>query len=114
MLGLNGVSKSFGSIQAVTTMSLQVAAGKTTAILGPSGCGKSTLLRMMIGLIAADSGTITFDGIPMTAENVLNVRQKMGYVIQDGGLFPHLTAEGNVTIVARFLDWDEDRIQSRL
>lgn len=114
MLGLNDVSKSFGSTQAVTTMSLQVAAGKTTAILGPSGCGKSTLLRMMIGLIPADSGTITFDGIPLTAENVLNVRQKMGYVIQDGGLFPHLTAEGNVTIVARFLDWNEERIQSRL
>lgn len=114
MLELREVSKSFGETHAVHSMNLSVPARKTTAILGPSGCGKSTLLRMMIGLIASDTGSVQFAGTPITPKNVLATRRKMGYVIQDGGLFPHLTAERNVTIVARFLAWGEDKIEQRL
>jgi osmoprotectant transport system ATP-binding protein len=114
MLELKGVSKSFGSTTAVQAIDLSVSTGQTTALLGPSGCGKSTLLRMMIGLINPDSGEIHFDGTRLTAESALAARLKMGYVIQDGGLFPHLTANQNVAIVARFLKWNEERILGRL
>ncbi|MEA2553987.1 MAG: osmoprotectant transport system ATP-binding protein, partial [Fimbriimonadaceae bacterium] len=74
---------------------------KTTALIGPSGCGKSTLLRLIIRLIEPTTGRVLYDGEPVTAENVLQIRRQTGYVIQDGGLFPHLTAEENVTLVAR-------------
>jgi osmoprotectant transport system ATP-binding protein len=114
MLQLRNVSKTFGDALAVHPADLTIEVGRTTALLGPSGCGKSTILRMIIGLIAPDRGSIVFDGAEITPENVLEVRRKMGYVIQDGGLFPHLTAEENVTLVARFLQWPAERIASRL
>ena len=114
MLQLLNVAKTFGDMLAVHPTDLTVEAGRTTALLGPSGCGKSTLLRMIIGLIAPDRGSVVFNGAEITPGNVLEVRRKMGYVIQDGGLFPHLTAENNVTIVARFLQWPAKRIASRL
>src|SRR5262249_15119909 len=74
----------------------------------------STLLRLMIGLIWPDQGSVRLDGTEITPQNALAVRQRMGYVIQDGGLFPHLTARGNVALMARYLGWKEDRIESRL
>ena len=114
MLQLLNVAKTFGDMLAVHPTDLTVEAGRTTALLGPSGCGKSTLLRMIIGLIAPDRGSVVFNGAEITPGNVLEVRRKMGYVIQDGGLFPHLTAENNVTLVARFLQWPAKRIASRL
>ncbi len=114
ILELNGVSKTFGQTQAVQRMNLAVVSGKTTVLIGPSGCGKSTLLRLMIGLIQPDTGTVRFEGTELTPDNVLDLRHQMGYVIQDGGLFPHLTARDNVALMARYLEWDENRIEGRL
>jgi osmoprotectant transport system ATP-binding protein len=73
------------------------------ALIGPSGCGKSTLLRVLNGLIQPDKGSVQFDGEAVTAESALAVRRRMGYVIQDGGLFPHLTARANAALMARWL-----------
>ena len=89
-------------------------AGETLVLIGPSGCGKSTLLRLIAGLIQPDSGTITLEGTVLTPENILQVRQRMGYVIQEGGLFPHLTVRDNVTVMARYLRRDPDWIDARL
>lgn len=114
MLELRNVSKSFGDHLAVHPTNLTVESGRTTALLGQSGCGKSTVLRIIIGIIAPESGSVVFDGAEITPENVLESRRKMGYVIQDGGLFPHLTAEQNVTLVARYLKWPVDQIARRL
>jgi osmoprotectant transport system ATP-binding protein len=114
MLELRNVSKSFGDLLAVHPTDLTVESGRTTALLGQSGCGKSTVLRIIIGIIAPESGSVVFDGAEITPENVLQARRKMGYVIQDGGLFPHLTAERNVTLVARYLKWPAERIANRL
>lgn len=114
MLELTGVCKTYRGSTALQPTDLTVPAGKTTVLLGPSGCGKSTLLRVMIGLVRPDGGSVRFQGTPVTPENARKLRQRMGYVVQDGGLFPHLTAEGNVTLMARWLGWDEKRIQSRL
>ncbi len=114
MLDLVGVSKTFGRAAALHPTDLQVPPGRTTVLLGPSGCGKSTLLRLMIGLLRPDSGTVLFDGRPLTADNALEVRRRIGYVIQDGGLFPHLTARGNVTLMARYLGRDRTASDKRL
>ncbi|MFQ5494414.1 MAG: ATP-binding cassette domain-containing protein [Phycisphaerae bacterium] len=113
MLELNGVHKSFGSTVALRGVDLAVNPGTTTVVIGPSGCGKSTVLRLMIGILGPDCGTVNFEGSPITPENVRRVRHRMGYVIQDGGLFPHLTARMNLALVARRLGWDRRRIEAR-
>ena len=114
MLDLVGVSKTFGPTAALHPTDLALPPGRTTVLLGPSGCGKSTLLRLMVGLLRPDTGTVLFDGQPLTADNALEVRRRIGYVIQDGGLFPHLTARGNVTLMARYLGRDRTAIDKRL
>ncbi|MEM7808221.1 MAG: ATP-binding cassette domain-containing protein [Planctomycetota bacterium] len=79
---------------AVDGVSLDVAEGTTLALIGPSGCGKSTLLRLLLGLIEPTAGMVRFGNV----ETVAGRRRMSGYVIQDGGLFPHLTARGNVEL----------------
>jgi len=103
MLRLSNVTKDFGPVRAVGPLDLEAEAGRTTVLIGPSGCGKSTVLRLMIGLIRPESGEISFDGSPLTPANAPALRQRMGYVIQGGGLFPHLTARGNITLMASHL-----------
>ncbi len=114
MFEVTGVSKTFGDLQALREVDLSVQAKRTTVLIGPSGCGKSTLIRLMVGLIWPDEGTVTYEGQVLTPANVLSLRQKMGYVIQEGGLFPHLTARKNVALMANYLGWAEDRIDSRI
>ncbi len=114
MFELTGISKRYGSTHAVRGVELTVAPGRTTILIGPSGCGKSTLLRLMIGLIQPDTGSVRFEDETLTPDNAVRLRRKMGFCIQDGGLFPHLTARGNVTLMARYLRWDVRRIQARL
>ena len=84
-------------------------------LIGPSGCGKSTLLRLMIGLIRPDHGEVLFNGTPFTPDNTRDLRHRMGCVLQDGGLFPHLTARDNVTLLATHLKrerrWIDDRLR---
>lgn len=114
MLQLRGVSKSFGGDEAVAPIDLTVAEGETTVLIGPSGSGKSTLLRLMIGLLWPDAGSVIFGGAPLTEAALPAVRRRMGYVIQEGGLFPHLTARRNVTLMARFLGWKRPDIDVRV
>ena len=114
MFELKGVSKRFALTQALDCVDLSIDSGKTTVLIGPSGCGKSTLLRALLGLVRLDEGDVRFEDSPITADNSLHLRRKMGYVIQDGGLFPHLTARSNATLVARYLGWDAGRIESRI
>jgi len=111
---LTGVVKRYAGRPALGPLTLAVPAGRTTALLGPSGCGKSTLLRLLIGLIEPDAGAVTFDGTVVTPATARAVRLRTGYVIQDGGLFPHLTARGNVILLARHLGWDAARIAARV
>lgn len=83
-------------------------------MIGESGCGKSTLLRVVLGLVATAGGSLRISGREAGWDDVLQRRRGIGYVIQDGGLFPHLTARDNVALVARQLRWDEDRIAARI
>src|SRR6266699_5822072 len=114
LVQLVGVSKTFGDAAAVHAVDLSVERGKTTVLIGPSGCGKSTLLRLIIGLLEPDSGEIQFDGTQLRADKIDIVRRRIGYVIQEGGLFPHLTARGNILLMARHLGRDENRMRARL
>src|SRR5262245_46765140 len=114
MFHLIGVVKRYTGRTALGPVTLNVPSGRTTVLIGPSGCGKSTLLRLLIGLVEPDNGAVTFDGTPVTLQTVRDVRRKTGYVIQDGGLFPHLTARGNVTLLARHLRWNQDQINARV
>jgi osmoprotectant transport system ATP-binding protein len=114
MLTLDNVSKRYGTDHAVRPLSLSIRPQQTTVLIGPSGSGKSTLLRLMIGLIPPDTGTVRFDGTSLSDANLRTLRHRMGYVIQEGGLFPHLTARSNAALLARHLGWDADRINARV
>lgn len=114
MLVLTQVSKRYADTAALLPTDLQVPKGETLVLIGPSGCGKSTLLRLIAGLITPDSGSIRFEGTAIAPDNILQIRQRMGYVIQEGGLFPHLSVRDNVTVMAQYLRRDNDWIESRL
>ncbi|MGK0219229.1 MAG: osmoprotectant transport system ATP-binding protein [Planctomycetota bacterium] len=113
MFELRAVTHEFAGTAAVAQLDLTVERGQTVALIGPSGCGKSTVLRLMLGLLTPTTGAVLFDGAPLSQDNMLAQRQRMGYVIQGGGLFPHLTADGNVALLAEHLGWDAERIQAR-
>src|SRR5438445_10653305 len=108
------VCKRYGDAIALYPTNLSIESGKTTVLIGPSGCGKSTLLRLIIRLIEPDSGSIEFDGEPITSDTISELRRRIGYVIQEGGLFPHLTARANVLLMARHIGKSEDETQNRL
>jgi osmoprotectant transport system ATP-binding protein len=114
MFTLRGVRKSFGTVPALGPLDLEIAPGRTTVVIGPSGCGKSTLLRLMIGLLTPDAGTVRFADRPLTPDSAQALRRRMGYVIQEGGLFPHLSAAANVSLMARWLGWDRLRCEARM
>src|SRR5260221_8257736 len=103
LVELVAVSKKYADASALHPTSFEIERGKTTVLIGPSGCGKSTLLRLIIRLTEPDTGTIKFEGNAVTSQNVEQLRRRTGYVIQEGGLFPHLTAGGNVLLMARQL-----------
>ncbi len=112
-LVLEGVRKSWDMRPAVDGVSLSVDAGHSVGLIGPSGCGKSTLLRLIAGLLTPDQGSIRFGDLACVPENHVRLRERLGYVIQDGGLFPHLTARENVMLKARDLGWSAVRIAER-
>lgn len=114
MFELRQVVKRHGATVALDAIDLSIATGRTTALIGPSGAGKSSLLRMLIGLEWPDSGEVRFDGVPLRREILLEQRRRIGYVIQEGGLFPHLTGAGNAALLASTLGWEAPRIQARL
>src|ERR1043166_7206624 len=114
LVELIDVSKSYDSAPALHPTHLAIERGKTTVLIGPSGCGKSTLLRLIIRLLEPDNGAIQFDGTQITGDNIDNFRRRIGYVIQEGGLFPHLTARANVLLMARHIRKTEEETRDRL
>ena len=115
MLTLDRVSKRYSNGQvAVQELSLTVGDGETCILVGPSGCGKTTTLRMINRLIEPSGGRILLDGEDVTALDPVRLRLRMGYVIQQVGLFPHMTVADNVATVPGLLGWDRDRTRRRV
>jgi osmoprotectant transport system ATP-binding protein len=114
LVELTNVAKHFGESAALQPTSLSIERGKTTVLIGPSGCGKSTLIRLIIGLLIPDQGTVQFDGIAVESSNLTDIRRRTGYVIQEGGLFPHLSARDNVLLMARHQRKPEPETKARL
>ncbi len=115
MITLEHVNKGFaGGSNAVRDLSLEIATGETCVLLGPSGCGKTTTLRMINRLIEPDGGRILVDGVDTLQVDPVQLRLKMGYVIQQTGLFPHMTVADNVATVPRLWDWDAAKVNARV
>jgi osmoprotectant transport system ATP-binding protein len=115
VIRFRAVAKRFGDgPPALVDINLEIAGRQTTVLIGPSGCGKSTLLRLIIGLLEPTSGDVEVAGRAVTREDVLELRRRIGYVIQDGGLFPHLTARENITLMARHFRSATAEIDGRL
>jgi len=110
---LRGATKRHPGGAVVGPVDLAVQRGETLALIGPSGSGKSTLLRLLLGLLLPDAGEVRFAGEPARGDDPA-FRRRIGYVVQGGALFPHLTGAGNATIVARYLGWAPRRIARRL
>ena len=102
MLSALQISKSFAGTTVLGPLDVNFQTGLTTVLLGLSGCGKSTLLRLLMGLTEPDSGAVIVNGTKLTLANCRLLRQKIGYVTQDGGLFPHLTAMENIMLAAKY------------
>jgi osmoprotectant transport system ATP-binding protein len=114
MIRLECVSKSYGGSIVIDRVTVTILGGQTTVLIGPSGAGKSTLLGLINGIESPNEGTVTIDSEPLTPRSALLLRRKMGYVIQDGGLFPHLTARQNIDLMAKEAGWPRDRRQARV
>ena len=114
MIDLKNVSKHFGDTVALYPTDLSIDTGKTTVLIGPSGCGKSTILRLIIGLLEPTTGYVEFEGARVSRNTVLELRRRMGYVIQEGGLFSHLTAAQNVLLMAKHLKRPAEDMRKRL
>jgi osmoprotectant transport system ATP-binding protein len=115
MIQLEHVTKRFATgANAVLDLSLEIGEAQTCVLIGPSGCGKTTTLRMINRLIDPDEGRVLVDGEDTSTVDPVRLRLKMGYVIQQTGLFPHMTVGQNVATVPRLWDWDSTRVKSRV
>jgi osmoprotectant transport system ATP-binding protein len=114
MVALDAVTKTFGGRTVIRPTTLVIEKGERLALIGPSGCGKSTLLKMVLGLVVPDAGHVRVGDTELDAKTARSVRRRIGTVMQDGGLFPHLTAEENVTLLARLDGWDRTRMDQRI
>ena len=113
---LDGLTKRYPGqpAAAVDNVSLHIAAGETVCFLGPSGCGKTTTMKMINRLIEPSSGRITLGGTDVLTMDPNTLRRGIGYVIQQIGLFPHLTIADNIAMVPRLLRWPRGRVRDRI
>ncbi|MCW2585205.1 MAG: glycine betaine/L-proline transporter, ATPase subunit [Frankiales bacterium] len=115
MIRLEGVSKTYADgTTAVAELSLEVRRGELCVLVGPSGCGKTTTMKMLNRLIDPTAGRVLLDGEDVSSIDPVQLRRRVGYVIQNVGLFPHLKVRDNVATVPKLLGWDKARIRRRV
>jgi osmoprotectant transport system ATP-binding protein len=116
MIRLEDLTKTFPGVPApaVDRLTLDIPDGSTCVLIGPSGCGKTTTMRMINRLIEPSSGRIILDGEDVTKIDAVGLRRRIGYVIQQIGLFPHMTIATNIATVPRLLGWAQARIDARV
>ena len=108
------VSKTYHEKVALQDITLEFAADATTAVIGPSGSGKSTLLQLINGLIRPEAGRVFVFGSPIDYDDLPALRRRIGYAVQGTGLFPHLTVEKNISLLAVLQGWEPGRISERV
>jgi len=114
VIELRKVTKRFGDHVALDDVSIEVAAGTVHVLLGSSGSGKSSVLRLILGLLMPEAGEVLVEGTRVTEATRAALVRRLGYVVQDGGLYPHLTAFDNVALPARVQAWATPRIRERV
>jgi len=119
MIQLERVSRTFQRdgrepVTALHEVSLEVRDGETLALLGPSGCGKTTMLRLMNRLLEPTGGRLRLHGVDIAGMDPVRLRRRMGYVVQSGALFPHLSVRRNVAVLCEIAGWPRHRIDARV
>ncbi|CAH0120749.1 MULTISPECIES: ABC transporter ATP-binding protein [unclassified Paenibacillus] len=115
MIQLQGVNKVYDDgFQALKNLNLEFKRGEISVLIGPSGCGKTTTMRLINRLIQPSNGAVIVDGQDISAVDPVKLRRNIGYVIQNIGLFPHMTIARNVSVVPRLLRWDKRKIDERV
>lgn len=113
LLEFHNVTCRIGGREVLRGINLSVERGETVVLLGRSGSGKTTLLKTVNRLIDAESGEVRFEGRAVTDQDPIRLRRRIGYVIQEGGLFPHESVERNVGLVPRLENWPEQKVRER-
>src|SRR4026208_1185155 len=107
-------SHAAASAPIISHLSFAVQPGETVVLLGESGCGKTTTLKLINRLLSPTAGEVIVEGKPTVAWDPIQLRRRAGYVIQEGGLFPHFTVEKNIALVPSLEKWDRSRIETRV
>jgi osmoprotectant transport system ATP-binding protein len=117
VIRLEGLTRTFSQegrdVVAIRDVSLEIARGECVCLIGESGCGKTTTLRLINRLLEPSSGTVLIDGEDTAGLDPIRLRRRMGYVVQSGALFPHLTVRGNVELLCRVERWERNRARAR-
>ncbi len=111
---LRNVNFAVGDLQILSDLNLEVKKGEILILLGESGCGKTTTLKLINRLIEPTSGEVLVEGKPTTAWDAIKLRRKIGYVLQEGGLFPHFTVFDNVALVPKLENWETEKTRARV
>lgn len=113
MIEFVDVNKNFGEYHIIKNLSMKIEKGKITVIIGSSGCGKTTTLKMINKLILPTSGKIYIDGEDTSQKDTIKLRRNIGYVIQQTGLFPHMTVKENIELIAKIENIDKNKMNMR-
>lgn len=114
IIEFDNVGKAYGPTTVLAGVSLDVARGRTTALIGESGSGKSTLLQLVNGLVEPDAGAVRVFGAPVPAGERSLFRRRIGYAVQDTGLFPHLRTAANIGLLGQLQGWPQQQISDRV
>ena len=114
LVSFQRVSAGIGHTEILHDVSFDVPAGETLVLLGRSGSGKTTALKMVNGLLTPSTGAVLIEGRPTSEWDLIRLRRRIGYVIQEAGLFPHFTVAANIGLVPRLEGWQSDDIEARV
>ena len=114
LVSVQRVSACIGHTEILHDVSFDVPAGETLVLLGRSGSGKTTALKMVNGLLTPSTGAVLIEGRPTSEWDLIRLRRRIGYVIQEAGLFPHFTVAANIGLVPRLEGWQSDDIEARV
>lgn len=114
MIKLENISKHYNGTGVLNNITLEIESESISILIGPSGCGKSTLIRIIAGLIEPSNGKTEINSVPVTGKNINGIRKNIGYVIQEGGLFPHLSGYDNIVLAAKYYKWKQNEIDARV